>query len=321
MNHTHQSSTEPLKTIYIKMNNGQKNFIHVISFTLHARRPFQKIHPQNMLMSNEKHTSQSHVVMSNTQPPTTKNWLTNHPVDAEKNYTSPYPPGLDNYPTNTCFSCHLKKSCRLYSLNSKEKTDFPQKCSHVCRTVENGESLYHAGDACNFLYEIRSGFFKTLAITANGHEQIISFNMSGETIGIDGIESGIHHLNAVALTRSEVCISHKPFQQTPNLQKILSKEITRCHNMALLSHMPGEKRIIYFLSDLSRRLVNCGDCDTAFHLRMTREEIGLYLGLKTETVSRIFSKLHKLAYIKVEKRYIQLQNLESLLSLIKLAPP
>lgn len=190
------------------------------------------------------------------------------------------------------------------------------------RRVKQGEPLFTSGDAFTSLYAIRSGFFKTCVSSEDGREQVTGFQMAGEIIGMDGIVSDQHNCNAVALEDAEVCVM--PFatvedlsRELPVLQrhvhKIMSREIVRENGvMMLLGNMRAEERLAAFLLNLVQRLHARGLSQSELVLRMTREEIGSYLGLKLETVSRAFSKFSDEGIIEVKQRYVKIMAPEAL---------
>jgi len=184
------------------------------------------------------------------------------------------------------------------------------------RRVKQGELLFNSGDIFTSLYAIRTGFFKTCVTSEDGREQVTGFQMAGEIIGMDGIVSDYHNCNAVALEDAEVCVM--PFsdveqlsRELPGLQrhvhKIMSREIVRENSvMMLLGNMRAEERLAAFLLNLVQRLHARGLSQSELVLRMTREEIGSYLGLKLETVSRAFSKFSEDGIIEVKQRYVKI---------------
>jgi len=190
------------------------------------------------------------------------------------------------------------------------------------RRVKQGELLFNSGDVFTSLYAIRTGFFKTCVTSEDGREQVTGFQMAGEIIGMDGIVSDYHNCNAVALEDAEVCVM--PFsdveelsRELPGLQrhvhKIMSREIVRENSvMMLLGNMRAEERLAAFLLNLVQRLHARGLSQSELVLRMTREEIGSYLGLKLETVSRAFSKFSEEGIIEVKQRYVKIVEPEAL---------
>ena len=190
------------------------------------------------------------------------------------------------------------------------------------KKVKQGGLLFSEGDAFTSLYAIRTGFFKTCVTSEDGREQVTGFQMAGEIIGLDGIVSDFHSCNAIALEDAEVCVM--PFvnveelsREFPVLQrhvhKIMSREIVRENGiMMLLGNMRAEERLAAFLLNLVQRLHARGFSQSELILRMTREEIGSYLGLKLETVSRTFSKFSEEGIIEVKQRYVHIIDPEAL---------
>ena len=194
------------------------------------------------------------------------------------------------------------------------------------RSVARGDALFHAGDAFTSLYAVRTGFFKTCVSSEDGRDQVTGFQMAGELLGLDGIGSDRHTCDAVALEDSQVCII--PYQQLedlsrdlPDLQRhfhrIMSREIVRDHGvMLLLGSMRAEERLAAFLLNLTQRLRTRGFSGSSLILRMTREEIGSYLGLKLETVSRAFSHFQEAGLLTVKQRHIEVLNPDGLQQLV-----
>jgi CRP/FNR family transcriptional regulator len=190
------------------------------------------------------------------------------------------------------------------------------------RNFRRGESLYRAGDGFGALYAVRRGFFKTFILHEDGREQVTGFQMTGEILGMDAISTDVHACDAVALEDSEVC--EVPFGdlerltgQIPALQrhfhKTLSREIVRDQGlMLLLGSMRAEERLAAFLVNLSQRFGDRGYSRSEFNLRMTREDIGSYLGMKLETVSRTLSRFQDEGTIEVHGKSIRLVSLERL---------
>jgi CRP/FNR family transcriptional regulator len=194
------------------------------------------------------------------------------------------------------------------------------------RRVKRGALLFTSGDKFNALYAIRSGFFKTRMAIEDGREQVTGFQMAGEIIGLDGIVSERYSCDAVALEDAEVCeIPYDRIEelsrQVPALQthvhKIMSREIVREHGvMLLLGSMRAEERLAAFLLNLVQRLHARGFSQSELVLRMTREEIGNYLGLKLETVSRTFSKFAEEGIVEVKQRHVRILRTQTLREIV-----
>ena len=190
------------------------------------------------------------------------------------------------------------------------------------RKVARGENLFRNGDKFNSLFAIRTGFFKTRISAEDGRDQVTGFQMAGEIIGLDGIVSDHHTCDAVALEDAEVCVM--PFDRIEELSreitslqrhvhKIMSREIVRENGvMLLLGSMRAEERLAAFLLNLVQRLHARGFSQSELVLRMTREEIGSYLGLKLETVSRTFSKFVEEGIVEVKQRHVRILNADGL---------
>ncbi|MFM2119096.1 MAG: fumarate/nitrate reduction transcriptional regulator Fnr [Pseudomonadota bacterium] len=227
-----------------------------------------------------------------------------------------------------CSSCNLRELCLPVGMSSDQLNALDSMVS-TRRSVKRGESLFHAGEDFNALYAVRTGFFKTVVSAADGREQVTGFQMAGELIGLDGIGTDQHTCDAVALEDSQVCMI--PYGQLESLSreftvlqhqfhKIMSREIVREHGvMLLLGSMRAEERLAAFLLNLTQRLQARGFSANALVLRMTREEIGSYLGLKLETVSRTFSKFQDEKILEVKQRDIRILDQPALQRLVSSA--
>jgi len=230
------------------------------------------------------------------------------------------PRNIAKVPTK-CSSCNLREICLPCGLTGQD-ADRVEELVYTRRRVKRGESLYRAGDEFTLLYAVRSGFFKTVQTLEDGRDQVTGFHMGGEILGMDGIGPEKHGSNAVALEDSEVCVI--PYARLVNLgremhflqrqfHKVMSREIVREHGvMLLLGTMRAEERLAAFLLSLSQRFTARGYSASEFNLRMTREEIGSYLGLKLETVSRAFSKFQEDGLISVQQKHIRILDVAGL---------
>ncbi|SDP74458.1 CRP/FNR family transcriptional regulator, anaerobic regulatory protein [Rhodoferax sp. OV413] len=220
-----------------------------------------------------------------------------------------------------CSNCNLRELCMPLGLNQDE-LDRIDSLVAVRRKVKRGATLFRNGETFTALYAIRTGFFKTSITTEDGRDQVTGFQMAGEIIGLDGIVNDHHTCDAVALEDAEVC--EMPFERIEELSrevnalqrhvhKIMSREIVREHGvMLLLGSMRAEERLAAFLLNLVQRLHARGFSALELVLRMTREEIGSYLGLKLETVSRTFSKFVEDGIVEVKQRHIRILDTEAL---------
>jgi CRP/FNR family transcriptional regulator len=214
-----------------------------------------------------------------------------------------------------CSTCNLRELCLPCCGLTRSEMNVADRLVFNRSRVRRGESLYRTGDRFTSLYAVRNGFFKSTALLENGRDQVTGFSMTGEVLGMDGIGPERHTCNTIALEDSDVCAI--PFarlqelaHEIPSLQrqfhKMMSREIVREHGMMLLlGSMNAEERLAMFLLNLSQRFAARGYSPSEFNLRMTREEIGSYLGLKLETVSRTFSKLQEEGLIVVQQKFIR----------------
>jgi CRP/FNR family transcriptional regulator len=190
------------------------------------------------------------------------------------------------------------------------------------RRLRLGQALYRSGEIFDAVYLVRTGFVKTVVLLEDGREQVVGLNMPGEMLGMDGLASGRHASDAIALGDGEVCVV--PYHRLENLghegrgvqrklHRMFSNEIVREQRMMLLlGSMGAEERVAYFLLNLSERFGALGYSPSEFILRMTRGEIGSLLGMKLETVSRILSKLQRNVLIEIERQHVHIVSIEGL---------
>lgn len=195
-------------------------------------------------------------------------------------------------------------------------SDATLEASFSTRRLREGESLYRVGDPFHTLYVIRAGFFKTVLVDANGLEQVLAFPMQSDLMGADGIASGHYASEAVALEDSEVVVV--PFsalsslsRQSPAFERalfaLMSRELVREQGMLYVVGILGaEGRVAAFLLNTAERFGALGYSRSSFNLRMTRQEIGSYLGLKLETVSRALSAFDAAGLIKVHLKQVDI---------------
>jgi CRP/FNR family transcriptional regulator len=239
--------------------------------------------------------------------------LSFHPPDT----AHPPPLSLDEL-RNRCSACSMHVLCLPMGLGEADMDRLDAIIGRR-RKIPKDSLLYRVGDTFTNLYAIRLGHFKTFQITQGGDQQVTGFQMSGELLGMDAISTDLHHCNAVALEDSEVC--EIPFTRLESLfgdiptllrhfHRMMSQEITREQSiMLLLGNMRADQRFAAFLVNLSSRYAARGYSPTSFQLRMGREEIGNYLGLTIESISRLLSKFKKQRLLKVSNRAIEIPDL------------
>jgi CRP/FNR family transcriptional regulator, anaerobic regulatory protein len=220
-----------------------------------------------------------------------------------------------------CSLCHLKDLCLPCGMNAPD-VERLDNLMFTRRRVAAGQVLYREGDKFQFIYAVRSGTFKSSLTLSDGREQVSGFHMAGELMGLDGVAQGKHASSATALEDTEICAIpyahlNELATQNSNMQhvvsRMMSREIVREHSlMMLLGSMNAEERLAAFLLNLSQRLKTRGYSASEFHLRMSRAEIGSYLGMKLETVSRTFSAFQQQGLLEVDKRHIRILDLEGL---------
>jgi len=225
----------------------------------------------------------------------------------------------------SCASCSLSELClpRGMGPTALEKLDSIIKRSSP---LQKGEVLFRKGDEFRGLYAVRSGLIKVYASTDDGDEQIIGFFLPGEILGLDAVESKIHVCNAVALETSTYCAV--PFselsemcKEIPELQnqlfRIMSRELSSENQMLLtLGKKNSEEKVATFLLTISTRFHQLGYSANEFKLTMSRQDIGNYLGITFETVSRVFSRLQRNGIIKVNRKVIKIIDMVALKNLV-----
>lgn len=224
-----------------------------------------------------------------------------------------------------CSNCSVKELCLPIGMTGQEVERLDTLIVQRFK-VKKGAALYRTGDPLRSLYAVRIGSFKTSILSVDGREQVTGFQLPGEMLGLDAISTDLHSCNAVALEDSEVCPIHfaqleELAHELPSLQhsfnKILSREIVRDHDMLMmLGNMNSDERLAAFLLNLSQRLKTRGYSSTNFVLKMRREEIGSYLGLRLETICRGIAHLRDQALVEISGRNVNILNLEGLKQLI-----
>jgi CRP/FNR family transcriptional regulator, anaerobic regulatory protein len=214
-----------------------------------------------------------------------------------------------------CGSCGVRELCLPLGLAPDGLRQL-ERVAGAPHRVKKRSALFRPGDPFAALYAIRLGTFKTLVLAEDGREQITGYHISGDIIGLDGLGEAVHGCEAVALEDSEVCelrydaldrLARDVPELRHNLYRLLSRSVCRGQGMMfMLGSMRAEERLATFLLDLANRYHSRGYSSSEFVLRMTREETASYLGLKLETVSRLFSRLQGEGMIQVQGRAVKL---------------
>lgn len=225
-----------------------------------------------------------------------------------------------------CGNCSLSTLCLPFGLNNND-VERLENIVKRGRPIQRGQVLYNPGDKFRSLYVIKTGVVKTYTQTPSGDEHVVGFHLPGEMLGLDAIQDERHGCFAKALETTAVC--ELPFTRLeelsttiPSLQhqmmRLLSKEISNETNMvSLLNNSTAEERLAAFLMSLSERFKQRGFSPTDFFLAMSRQDIGSYLGLALETVSRLFTRFQDEGILKVERKHVQIKDIDRLRSLLK----
>jgi CRP/FNR family transcriptional regulator, anaerobic regulatory protein len=218
----------------------------------------------------------------------------------------------------TCRNCSLAQLCLPQGLKSEELLQL-DKLNLVQKTYQKGQHLVWETTPFSMLFTVRSGTFKSYKSHQNNQAHITGFYFPGELIGFESLHSKHYSTTIIALETSSVCeINYDMLLKTstkiPKLQKQLFQLMSQklCDNMIHLSICGAEQRIALFLLSISKRFMLRGFSSKQFHLSMSRQDIGNYLGLATETVSRILSQFSIDAIVEVKRRDITLKDIDSL---------
>lgn len=223
-----------------------------------------------------------------------------------------------------CSTCMLGDICLPLGMSQTEVDKLDSLVTERIR-VPKGMALFKMDDPVVAVYGVRSGSLKTQIQDASGQIQITGFRLPGEIVGMDGLDEQRQLSEAVALEDTEVCVIgvdnmdalaiHLPILQR-RFRRLMSQEITRSHQMLLsVGTLRSEQRLAAFLLNLSQRMAALGYSPKEFMLRMTREEIGNYLGLTLETVSRLFSRFARESLIRVKQREVYIIDMPALRAL------
>ncbi len=224
-----------------------------------------------------------------------------------------------NHAPGRCALCPVRSHC-LPSW-SDSGTEF-ERLQIGQRRVRKGQAIYREGDPFFFMYAVRAGTFKSTVTLKEGRDQVIAFHLPGEIIGFDGLANGHHPSTAAAMEDSEVCAvpffelneSAEKYRLVRNhINSLITTELVRERSvMSLIATTHSVKRVAAFLLNLASRMQERGYSAREIQLRMTREEIGGYLGMTLETVCRSLTAFAKQGYIDVHRRHIEILDTEGL---------
>jgi len=223
-----------------------------------------------------------------------------------------------------CSECSLRELCLPLGLDEAGLNSLGSVIKRT-RKLKKGDFLYRVGDPLTSLYAVSKGSIKTCELSASGQIQITGFHLTGELVGVDGISTERHHCDAIALEPTELCelpyvdleaVSHKVPSLQHQLFKLLSREIVQDGELLLMvGKMNAEERLATSLLSFSQRYSRLGLSGTQFRLSMSRQDLGDYLGLALETVSRLFSRFQDEGLLHIEGRNVDIINLEGLLAI------
>ena len=223
-----------------------------------------------------------------------------------------------------CRDCSLSTLCLPLSLNM-EDLDLLDDIVKRGRPLKKGEYLFRQGDTFASVFAVRSGSLKTYSVSDCGEEQITGFHLPSEFVGLSGMDTELYPTSAIALETTSICeipferldeLSASLPQLRRQLMRIMSREIRDDQQMMmLLSKKTADERIATFLVNLSARFSARGYSATQFRLAMSRNEIGNYLGLAVETVSRVFTRFQQAGLIEAEGKEIKITNNDELCQL------
>ena len=230
--------------------------------------------------------------------------------------------------TSQCQNCSLSALCLPIALADEDINKLDQIIERK-RPLKKGDILFHQGQAFDSVFAVRSGTLKTFNITASGEEQITGFYCPSELVGLSGIDSNTYPITAKALETTTVCeipfshlenLSSQIPSLKPQLFRVMSRKISDDQQMmVLLGKKNADEKVASFLLNLSTRFKKRGYSATSFRLAMSRGEVGNYLGLAVETVSRVMTRFQKNELIEVDGKEIAIINLPEMQKLVGIA--
>jgi len=244
--------------------------------------------------------------------------MNTHLIDLEEDL--PIRPCAQEYQPH-CNNCRLSSICLPFALEATEVDELDEIIQRT-KPLQKGQHLYRESDRFESVYAVRSGTLKAYQTTDDGREQVTGFYFPGEIVGMDGIANNAHASSARALETAAICeipfASLEKLSATiPHLQRhffqLMSREIAEDQQLiTLLSKSSADERVAALLLSISARNARRRLSPTQFRLSMSRVDIGNYLGLTVETVSRVFSRMQKLEVLQVENKEIEILDLEAL---------
>lgn len=226
-----------------------------------------------------------------------------------------------------CQNCSISELCLPFTLNDQELNTLDEIIERK-RPVHKGDKIFTDGQEMHSLYAIRSGTFKTFTVNEQGEEQITGFHLAGDLLGFDAIAETEHKSFAQALETSMICeIPYNNLDTLSNTMPKLKKQVLRLMSneirtdqemLTLLNRKNAEQRVATFMVSLSDRYHARGLSASEFRLTMTRSDIGNYIGLTVETISRLLNRFHKNGLIKVDGKLITILKIDELIDCAEL---
>jgi CRP/FNR family transcriptional regulator len=218
-----------------------------------------------------------------------------------------------------CAPCTLRQFCQQ---SGAGPLDLAGDFAGQVQSLPRGASLFRIGDAQGSVYIVRGGALKTTAVTEEGEEHVLGFHLPGELVGLDSLGSGEHCVEAVALADSRVCAvplhllverSAAEPARTRELLQIIGRDAQDSHaHVDVLMRRQASERIALFLHGMLMRFRRYDASAAEINLPMSREDVGRYLGLALETISRGFTKLQDEGVIEVAGRTVKIVDVEQL---------
>lgn len=220
----------------------------------------------------------------------------------------------------SCSNCNLDAICLPRGLTRQEIDNLSIVVTNNA-VLQKGEYIYRQGDAFKSLVAIKSGSAKLVSSDSEGNQHLINVLLPGELIGFDGLYQDIYSCSVIALETTNYCALPADkftelYTKIPNAARELFKHsseiINEYQNRIVTNTYSAEAKIALFLINLSDRLKKRGLSPLEFDILLTRQEIGEHLGLTLETVSRMLKQFQDMELIIVQRKQIQIKNLQAL---------
>lgn len=215
---------------------------------------------------------------------------------------------------SSCGQCAWQSLCLPAAIDGDDLARLDQLVRKR-RPLRRGDVLFREGARQPALFVVRSGTLKTFATLPDGDTQVLGFHLAGEIIGFDGLVDEPHRATAEALEDASVCevpvarlaevAAHAPGLQR-QVYRIMGREFSREQaHVVMMGRKQAMARLALFLHGLRERRRATGHDPDRLSLSMSRQELGNYLGLVVETVSRLFSRLQALDILEVDRKRVR----------------